>query len=236
MLLRNRNAVRSLIACLWPLVAFLTAISYSGHTQAESSSPFSAVVRVNLETGGHCTGFAIDREHVLTAAHCLWLQRPRNWIRPTSLHILAGYDRGNYRQHLRVRSYAVAARYAPGAGNSAQPHDWALLTLEGAFSGATLPLANRPPRRQGTYAMAGYASTRRHRLTRRVACMIREMGAGVFLHGCPSAKGESGAPMIGFEDGRRVAFGLHVASSRSAGLAVMAHTIRQGLNGARRPY
>ena len=74
---------------------------------ADAKDPFSAVFRVNREIGGHCTGFAIDARTILTAAHCPWLERPRNWIRPTSLHVLAGYDRGKYRQHMRVFEYRV---------------------------------------------------------------------------------------------------------------------------------
>ena len=69
---------------------------------AEAKGRFSAVVRVNPEIGRHCTRFAIDARRILTAAHCLWLERPRNWTRPNSLRVLAGYDRGQYRQHMRV--------------------------------------------------------------------------------------------------------------------------------------
>ncbi|MEQ9124395.1 MAG: trypsin-like serine protease, partial [Alphaproteobacteria bacterium] len=80
-----------------------------------ATGPEAAIVRVNRLTGGQCTGFCIDERTVATAAHCLWLERPRNWIQPTSLHVLTGYDRGAYRQHLRIKAYRVSQDYAPAA-------------------------------------------------------------------------------------------------------------------------
>lgn len=191
---------------------------------------------MNLEVGGHCTGFAIDKRTVATAAHCLWLARPQNWVQPTSLHVLTGYDRGQYSQHLRVLRYRIAADYKPGAGIAAksQGGDWALLTLNKAFIGAPLPLAKRAPLKGVTLSIVGYAGTRRHRLTRHAACKVQQVDSNRFLHSCPAGRGHSGGPVFAWADGVRVAFGIHVASNRSRGLAVVAASILNGRG--RQPY
>lgn len=201
---------------------------------ADTNSAFDAVVRINREVGGHCTGFAVDAGTVITAAHCLWLKRPRNWIRPNSLHVLAGYDRGRYRQHLRVTAYRVAAGYQPGGGGSG--HDWAVLSLDRRFSGTPLSLADKPPRKGATFMIAGFASTRRHRLTQQAGCRVLRLSNSAFEHACPTAKGVSGAPVIGWQGDARAAYGLHIASSRVTGIAVLAPAILAGMSAARRPY
>lgn len=200
------------------------------------SQPENAIVRVNRETGGHCTGFAIDRRTVATAAHCLWLPRPRNWIRPTSLHVLAGYDRGDYRQHLRVARYRISADFLPDVGPLApdQGGDWALLTLDKPFDGAPMPLAKAPPDRRTALSLAGFSGARSHRLTRHAPCRAVQFDGLRFSHDCPAGRGHSGAPVFAWSNGVRVAFGLHSASNAKRGLAVAAAAIRDGRS--RQPY
>lgn len=65
-------------ARLYPVILILGILLSPVKASAEVNDPFSAVVRVNRELGGDSTGFAIDDRTVLTAAHCLWLERPRN--------------------------------------------------------------------------------------------------------------------------------------------------------------
>ncbi len=225
-----------ILAQLCPLILILGILLLPVKAYAEAKDPFSAVVRVNREIGGHCTGFAIDARAILTAAHCLWLERPRNWIRPTSLHVLAGYDRGQYRQHLRVVEYRVPAGYAPKLGNPDRAADWAVLVLDQAFSGAPAPLAVKPPRLNASFIIAGFANSRLHRLTRHVNCKLQRIGQRAFQHSCATAKGVSGAPILGWEGGARATYGLHVASSRVAGIAVTSASILKEFQTARRPY
>ncbi len=193
-------------------------------------------MRVNRATGGHCTGFVVAPTTVATAAHCLWLKRPRNWIQPGSLHVLVGYDRGKFRQHLRVTSYRIGKDYDPRAkpGSAAGAGDWALLTLHAPYDGLPLPLARQAPKPGAVLSLAGYASTRLHRLTRHAVCRVARIAATRFLHGCPAVTGLSGAPLFAWSGGRRVAFGVHSASSKSQGLAVAASAIRK--DAARKPY
>ncbi len=213
-------------------LAWLAVVGASSAAFAGGLPGGDSIVRVNRETGGFCTGFAVDERTVVTAAHCLWLARPMNWIRPTSLHILAGYDRGAYRQHLRVVEFRIGADFEP-KGRAGQSGDWALLKLDKPFAGPVLPFARRPAAVGDRFSAIGFAITRRHRLTGMADCRVRAVSSAAFVHSCPAGRGHSGGPMVGREDGRLVAFGVHVASGRDGGLAIAAGAISGGR--ARRP-
>jgi|GEM_PF-675921 len=214
-------------------------------TRADAGAPGPAgppteaeapIVRVNREVGGHCTGFVIDARTVLTAAHCMWLKRPRNWIRPTSLHILVGYDRGDFRQHIRVSGYRVGPGYDPKdpTGRPPTSADWAILDLAEPFRGAPLPLAVARPAPGDVLAVTGYDAKRGHRLTRSVDCRVSKVGRAMFAHGCPAGHGHSGSPVFGHVGDRRAAFGLHVAIGGGQGFAILATSIDR--DKAVRPY
>ena len=217
------------------LLAFFPIVSGG---LAYAAGPDEAIVRVNREVGGHCTGFAIDRRTIVTAAHCVWLARPRNWVRPSSLHVLVGYDVGKFKQHLRVKSYRVAADYKPGRGRkSGSGSDWALLTVTDRIQATPMPLAKSLPALGRKLSVVGFSSKRRHRLMRMPACTVKAFtrtGPRAFAHSCKAGPGFSGSPMFAWSNGKRVAFGVHTAVGGGYGLAFAATGIRADF--ARRPY
>ncbi len=104
---------------------------------------------------------------------------------------------------MRVVEYRVPAGYAPKLGNTDRAADWAVLVLDQAFSGESATLAASPPRLNAYFIIAGFASSRLHRLTRHVNCKVQRIGQRAFQHSCATAKGVSGAPILGWEGGGR---------------------------------
>ncbi len=97
-----------------------------------SAWPWVAIGQVNREIGGHCTGVLIAANRVLTAAHCLYNFTDGRWTIPMEVHFVAGYERGEYREHARGKHFVIAPNWnaaeATQAGNLGE--DWAVIELD----------------------------------------------------------------------------------------------------------
>jgi protease YdgD len=226
--------VATLALALLPAVAAAQPAPRPGLGAAEArravdgaAAPWTALVRVQSEAGGQCTGVLVAPDRVLTAAHCLVAARTRAWVRPGRVHVLAGYDRGAFRGH------AVAAEYRTGGFDPAMggPHgaDWAVLRLAAPLASAFLPVAVAEP---GMAAMlGGWQRDRAHVLLADTACRIEAVGhdaAGPLLrHDCAATRGSSGGPLlVRLQDGWAVA-GVQSAALREGrgGVAVPAAAV-----------
>ncbi|MGG5812099.1 trypsin-like serine peptidase [Falsiroseomonas sp. CW058] len=179
--------------------------------------PWRALARVQTELGGRCTGVMVGPARVLTAAHCLVAPRSGRYVQPRSVHVLLGYDRGEWVARARVASFVAAPGYVPGRGPAGA--DWALLTLDAAIAppDRILPLLRDAPPPRTPVMLGGYQQDRPEVLTADSDCRLlglqRHAGdVRTLVHDCAGTRGSSGAPLLARgPDGRWAVIGVQAA-------------------------
>ena len=222
---------RILPLLLAPSVALSQPAPRAGLDTAEArraveatAPPWSSLVRVQSEAGGHCTGVLVAPDRVLTAAHCLVASRTGAWLRPERVNLLAGYDRGEFRAHAVAASFVTGA-YDPASGGP-RGADWAVLRLAAPLPGPVLPVAAAVP---GMAAMlGGWQRDRAHALLADTACRVTDAGrdaaGALLLHDCAATRGSSGGPLLVRVAGAWAVAGVQSAARREGrgGVAVVA--------------
>lgn len=192
----------------------------SFHRRAVDSSekPWQSVGRVNIGGRAHCSGTLVANNIVLTAAHCLFSRATGQMVVPGIVHFVAGYSRGEYLAHSKVKSYRIGDGYRgeEGATRANMGHDWALLVLEEPLgedlgflkvpdSWFKAPTQSVPPnsgkRRveiAASVTTAGYPGDRQHILSLEENCkIITTANEGrIILTSCIALKGDSGGPIL----------------------------------------
>ena len=155
----------------------------------------------STKTGGSCSGVVISHDKVLTAAHCLFNDRTRQFHcrRRRCISWLA-IGPARYSAHARIASYEIGPGFDPLRYEQTSDADWAVLTVTERLPAEIEPLRlRRDLTPSGTKAvLVGYPQDRAFAMTADRDCELREkIAAGrLMLHTCRGIKGYSGAPIL----------------------------------------
>jgi protease YdgD len=237
--------VKAVPACLLLLALAAPALAAESRTDlpglgavdrrvpvAVAEEPWRSLAKVQSSTGPRCTGALIGPRLVVTAAHCLYSRHTRRMVPAEALHVLFGYQGGEFRTHVTVERYALDDAYdrtrRDGIGT-----DWALLTLTAEPPVPALPLAVQLPPLGLPVALAGFNQDKAQRLLADTACQVTGRtaagGAPLVLHDCSGTRGTSGGPLLTRRDGRWEVLGIAVAVGAEANVAVPATTFAHHL-------
>lgn len=186
---------------------------------------WEAVGRLDLATGGYCTGTLIAPDLVLTAAHCVVDVRTGQQFPPSDIRFRAGLRNGVSITDRNAAQIAVDPLYQPTSqsrGDSIR-HDLALLRLETPVSSTDAdPFAvHTDPGQVQTVSVTSYGKGRDEALSRQRQCNLLYRHNELIAFDCDVTFGSSGAPVFAHQGGRGRILSIVSAGRRDDG-AVLA--------------
>ena len=151
----------------------------------------------------HCTVTLIDERMAVSAQHCLIDGDV------TEMHLLLGYDRGEWHEHLRPLS---ATTPNPSA-------DIAVLCLDSASAARPVDVADRPVAVGEEVIAIGYGMPTVHVANETVCRVTAVYDQGAIELSCPLSPGDSGGPVLRAADGSYEIVGIVSSTSSTGSLA-----------------
>jgi protease YdgD len=175
--------------------------------------PWSSIGKVFIAGRQSCTGAVIGPNQFLTAAHCLYLERTAHFMRPESIHILLGYEKGEYRVHRVISQYTIPPAFDPVQYSppldakklvAAARYDWAIMYVDEPFPADVKPLhlATATPSPGTALKVDGYPKERPYMMTADPHCrVVRTISEqSLIVHDCVTHSGDSGGPVFSRDD------------------------------------
>lgn len=168
----------------------------------QTEMPWRAVGRLQAN-GGSCTAALIGPSLLLTAAHCVYDARSRQYYQAKSLHFKLGYAQGAYTADARGVQVIVDEEYDPVLNIGTMSKDWAIIELDEAIGTPDniLTMLDKTPTAGAIAALGGYANDMIETLMADPSCNVLGLmtdtgGAPLIRHNCAATQGVSGAPLL----------------------------------------
>ncbi len=196
-------------------VILIATVQVSAQTPAPAAGPHLAAIGQitygsNSPGAAICTGTLVAPDLVLTAGHCLREGPDRQAMDPATVHFAAG----------RKGASAVATRTGAQvilSGVTGLTGDIALLLLDTPIPASIVAPVQVTTDAAAPLTMIAYRRDAPDQAVRDDRCDLVATGPGLLGLGCAVVSGNSGAPVLVWQDGNWHLVAVMVAASRTPG-------------------